>query len=237
MQASILSPAEDNALLAGGLPKTGCMIDLGCGPGFVASRIGGFRPSLHWVGVDQERALLSHAGSASVVLADVSALPFRDEAFDGALARFVLRHVQDPGQALHEAARVVRRGGVVFALDADDDSLILHPEPEGFFELKSACQQLVRARGADPRLARRLPALFDSVGLRGIRVIPVPVCSSSIGVSAFAHLTLTPALAIAKHTQMGESRRRAATQAIVDWASSPASFGVTMILVVCGTRG
>lgn len=47
------------------------------------------------------------------VVADASALPFRDEAVDLTLAVTVLEFVSDPARVLDELARVTRRGGDV----------------------------------------------------------------------------------------------------------------------------
>ena len=48
-----------------------------------------------------------------VVRADVTALPFGDDSFDGAVLGEVLEHVEDDRGALREVARVLRPGGVL----------------------------------------------------------------------------------------------------------------------------
>ena len=48
-----------------------------------------------------------------VVRADVTALPFADESFDGAVLGEVLEHVEDDRGALGEVARVLRPAGVL----------------------------------------------------------------------------------------------------------------------------
>ena len=48
-----------------------------------------------------------------VELADVTAMPFTDESFDGAVLGEVLEHVPDDAGALSEVARVLRPGGVL----------------------------------------------------------------------------------------------------------------------------
>ena len=48
------------------------------------------------------------------VLGSATALPFRDDSFDALWSIFVLEHVQNPEQALSEARRVVKNGGLMF---------------------------------------------------------------------------------------------------------------------------
>jgi SAM-dependent methyltransferase len=52
---------------------------------------------------------------AEYVVADVQDLPFEDGAFDAAIANHMLYHVADRSRALGELARVLRRGGVLYA--------------------------------------------------------------------------------------------------------------------------
>jgi len=57
------------------------------------------------------------------VVADLLALPFIDGAFDVVLAAFSLNHLAEPAAGVTEAARVLRRGGVLLASTyaIDDD--------------------------------------------------------------------------------------------------------------------
>jgi SAM-dependent methyltransferase len=54
-------------------------------------------------------------GSVYGLAADAQQLPFGDESFDVVIANQMLYHVPDPGRALAEFARVLRRGGVLMA--------------------------------------------------------------------------------------------------------------------------
>lgn len=48
-------------------------------------------------------------------IADAVSLPFADESFDIVAAHYMLYHVPDPRQALHEFRRVLRPGGTLVA--------------------------------------------------------------------------------------------------------------------------
>jgi SAM-dependent methyltransferase len=56
---------------------------------------------------------LRHRVVGEVVDADATALPFPDQSFDAVVLGEVLEHVEEDGRALGEAARVLKRGGVV----------------------------------------------------------------------------------------------------------------------------
>lgn len=91
----------------------GTVLDVGSGTGAVAEAAEAAGASV--VAVDRSLDMLAFATSRRPLAgADVAALPFRDEAFDAALAGFVLNHLP-PLTALREMARVVRPGGVVVA--------------------------------------------------------------------------------------------------------------------------
>jgi len=94
------------------------ILDIGCGGGFLTNPLSmqGFCVT----GVDQSAEALDVArrydqsGKVSYVHADAFCLPFADESFDAVTAMDFLEHVQDPGRAIAEMARVLRPGGLWF---------------------------------------------------------------------------------------------------------------------------
>jgi SAM-dependent methyltransferase len=96
------------------LPQPGRLtIDLGCGEG----RLGRILQERghRMVSVDASPTLArltgTHEGRQPVAVADMSALPIREEAVDLAIAFMSLQDVDDLGSAVREAGRVVVRGG------------------------------------------------------------------------------------------------------------------------------
>ena len=53
-------------------------------------------------------------GSVTLARADARALPFREGAFDAVYCYHVLEHVPEPGRAVAETRRVLRRGGLAY---------------------------------------------------------------------------------------------------------------------------
>ena len=94
------------------------VLDVACGTGIVArtatDRLAG---SGRVVGVDLNEAMLAVARRLGPELewqqSDVADLPFPDGSFDAVLCQMALMFFPDRTAALHEMARVTRRGGVV----------------------------------------------------------------------------------------------------------------------------
>ncbi|GAB1691807.1 class I SAM-dependent methyltransferase [Krasilnikovia sp. M28-CT-15] len=89
------------------------LLDVGTGAGTVAALA--CSRAAQVVAVDAEPSMLElarqQAPAAEIRHAVLPALPFTDDAFDAAVANFVLNHVGDPAAALAELRRVVRPGG------------------------------------------------------------------------------------------------------------------------------
>jgi SAM-dependent methyltransferase len=93
------------------------VLDAGAGTGAVGASLA--RRGGHVISCDLQADMLRGAQDGgevrSAAVADLTALPFRDRAFDTAVAGFVLNHLADPVAGLRELDRVTRSGGVVLA--------------------------------------------------------------------------------------------------------------------------
>jgi SAM-dependent methyltransferase len=69
------------------------------------------RPSLSYVSVDRCAEGYDYSGAALSARGNVTALPFRDGAFDLILCNHVFEHVDDDRAAMHEVLRVLDRSG------------------------------------------------------------------------------------------------------------------------------
>ncbi len=95
------------------------VLDAGCGTGRRFRRILERRPRL-LAGVDLSQNMLQQAStkvsnepSASIQVADVRHLPFRDGLFDCVVSALVLDHIPELEIAVNEISRVLRSGGTL----------------------------------------------------------------------------------------------------------------------------
>lgn len=102
------------ALLAAVNMRNGVrVLDVACGPGYVASaaKAAGAEP----IGVDfsSEMVRLARARNPDIEfrVGDAQSLDFPDSSFDVAIMNFGLLHLADPEKAISECARVLCRGG------------------------------------------------------------------------------------------------------------------------------
>lgn len=84
-------------------------LDVGCGEGRVMRVVGDMGATV--IGLDLSEELVRHAGSG--VVADLIAMPLRDDMFDGVYSVLTLEHVEDHVLFFSEAARVTTPGGVL----------------------------------------------------------------------------------------------------------------------------
>lgn len=103
-------------VLLDGSPRTGRLLDVGCGTGALVSAAGDV--GLEAIGVEPDPEMAALAGSLlgeDVTVAGLPDLPHADDGFDVVIANFVLNHVDDPRAGARELARVAAPGGVVRA--------------------------------------------------------------------------------------------------------------------------
>lgn len=124
-------------------PLTGRrVLDVGAGDGRLARALRG--AGAHVVAVDADPEMAGFTAA----LPD---LPFEDDAFDVAVACFVLNHVDDPRASVTELARVVRPGGRVVATIW----------PSGATTQSRMWQRVLDAAGVVPEPGVRLPEHLD----------------------------------------------------------------------------
>jgi len=110
------------------------VLDAGCGVGYGSALLASGRREV--VGVDVSREAIedarrAHGAAARFVLADVTRLPFDAEAFDAVTCFEVIEHVAHPHELVHELARVLAPGGLLFLSTPHARIERLHATQEG----------------------------------------------------------------------------------------------------------
>jgi len=153
------------------------VLDVGCGPGFLAAEMTaevGSEGRVH--GIDPSESMLARARRRDAPVeygtGDALALPFPDEHFDVAVCTQVYEYVEDVPAALAEARRVLRTGGRLLVLDTDWDSVVWH---SGDRERMERVLAVWNEHLADPNLPRRLPALLRAACLEPTKSAIIPI--------------------------------------------------------------
>jgi SAM-dependent methyltransferase len=116
----------------------GPVVDIASGEGRLGDRL---TDDVFWVGVDDSPTQLAECQRRPVVRADMRALPFRDDVFAEAAHLWCLYHLDDPAEAIAEAARVLRSGGHYYASTsarANDPELVPDGYPPSTFDAEEA---------------------------------------------------------------------------------------------------
>ena len=160
-----------------GLKSGEAALDIGCGTGDdVAAMAEIVGPEGRAVGVDYSEAMIAEAlrrhgtvPGVSFQRGDAQALSFDTEAFDACRAERVLIHVQDPGAAVNEMARVLRPGGRVALIEPDWEAFLI----EGADPDLSARIWRTTLNGAgQSRVGRRLRSLLLDAGFDQVTIHP-----------------------------------------------------------------
>lgn len=92
------------------LPKSGKILDVGCGDGTIDRLIADQRPDIYIEGID---VLIRPITLIPVTTFDGKQIPFENKSFDTVMFVDVLHHTDDPSVLLQEAARVARHSIVM----------------------------------------------------------------------------------------------------------------------------
>jgi ubiquinone/menaquinone biosynthesis C-methylase UbiE len=153
------------------------VLEVGCGVGHDALRLAAqVGPAGRVVGIDLSAELITRASQRAAPLGlpvrfevgNAQALGFADDSFDAARVDRVLQHLDDPGQAVREMARVVRPGGRVVALEPDWETMVVAgPDPA---IARAVTQHKANVSLAHGTVGRDLRRLLVEAGCREVTV-------------------------------------------------------------------
>jgi len=155
--------ARDVALEALRAAAAQRVLEVGCGRGELAARIGA-ELGMDVVAVDQSERMvdLTRELGVEASVADVEELPFASDSFDCAVAAWMLYHVADLDRGLGELVRVLRPGGTLVAITNTELNM---PELWARFGERAVRTHGFNAENGEPILSRH----FSSVERHGVR--------------------------------------------------------------------
>jgi SAM-dependent methyltransferase len=161
--------------------KDSLVLEAGCGVGAQTKIIATKNPDSNFISVDisedsikEAKGMLESLRITNVELkqADIYNLPFKDETFDSVIICFVLEHLHNPLQALIETKRVLKRGGIMIAIEGDHGSTFFYPDSKYAYSAINCQIQLQKQSGGNSNIGRELYPLFKSIELSDISVSP-----------------------------------------------------------------
>ncbi|MFF4432782.1 class I SAM-dependent methyltransferase [Streptomyces sp. NPDC001513] len=165
-----------------GAPSGLRWLDIGCGTGALTLALAARCRPRAVVGLDRSPGFLRAARAAApaparFAVADASALPFHDAVFDAAVSGLALNFLEPPGPAVAEAARVVRRGGLVAAYvwDYTEGMGLLRRFWDAAASVDPAAAPLDEGRRFPLCRPGPLRALWTEAGLAEVTVAPIEV--------------------------------------------------------------
>lgn len=158
-------------------PRPGAvLVDVGCGTGDdVLALAGRVAPGGRVIGIDASAAMIDEArrraggrpGAAEFRVADARDTGLADASVDGCRAERTLQHLDRPGEAVCEMARVVRPGGRVVVAEPDWGTLVVDPGDPGVGRAVAAA---AAGRVRSPSAGRALRRLLVEAGLTDVGV-------------------------------------------------------------------
>jgi ubiquinone/menaquinone biosynthesis C-methylase UbiE len=116
---------REKALAAAGVQRGRTAADLGAGSGFITEGL--LREGLRVIAVDQSDEMLKEMkrklagwGELECRAGEAENLPLDDAGVDYVFANMFLHHVERPGRAIGEMARILKPGGRLVITDADE---------------------------------------------------------------------------------------------------------------------
>ncbi len=219
-QASIVLDFEFKYLQEAGLKPDMRVLDLGCGPGIIASEIAlRSRPrkllaaDCNETSLSETRHQLARVGAAR---AEVKKLNVYDDQlatqgpFDFVYSRLVFQHLSNPMRAMSNVHASLADQGRLCVCDIDDHWLTVVPEPKEFNSFIQRAGVAQSTRGGDRYVGSKLSHYMKKAGFTEVRSSILLVSTDMIGVEAFWDLVFGYKLDV-----IPNSERKAAIQELI----------------------
>jgi ubiquinone/menaquinone biosynthesis C-methylase UbiE len=246
-QARATWPAERPLFERYGLTSGARVLDVGCGTGEIALRLGREFPGLVLTGVDLHAPHLEIArqrcGEAGIAAefrrGDAYALDFPDASFDLTVSRHLLQAVPEPRRILAEMKRVTRPGGYLHVVAEDYGWIHCHPcaiDVERFW--RAGPIAMGRRTGTDLHCGRHAYHWLHALGLEDVRVDYAVLDTLRVDRELLAEIFTAwrdgYTEIIAAHTSLSAEEVRASFEAIAASFRDPAAYGLWLLPILAG---
>lgn len=177
--ARVMWPTTSMLLERTGVGRGMACLDAGCGGGdvtFELARLVGSNGRVVGVDIDdvklklaRDEAAQRHLPNVEFRRSDIGAFD-ADGKFDAVYTRFLLTHLNAPGEALARLRRAVRPSGVIIVEDIDVSGYFCYPDSPAMWRYVELLASSMRTRGGDPNIGPRLPLLLHEAGLTDVQM-------------------------------------------------------------------
>jgi ubiquinone/menaquinone biosynthesis C-methylase UbiE len=177
--ARVLLPTTTKLLKRVGVIRGMKCLDVGCGGGHVTllmadivgpeGRVIGTDADAEILALAREDAKAAKATNVEFKQQDACACLWHNE-FDVAYARFLLSHLNQPGNCLAAVVEACAPGGRIVIEDTDFAGSFCYPTCAAYERYKQLYQELVQRRGGDPNIGPKLPAMLRRTGIQGVEL-------------------------------------------------------------------
>ncbi|HEY6923651.1 MAG TPA: methyltransferase domain-containing protein [Steroidobacteraceae bacterium] len=215
-QASIATELELGYLARAGLAERSRVLDIGCGPGIIASAIAQRADPSRLVAGDTNVQSLEEVRRQfekdGVRNAEVRRLNVYDDRlcdageFDFVYSRLLFQHLSGPLLALTNIRQCLAENGRLCICDIDDNWLTVHPGVEVFRAFIDRVGAAQRARGGDRNVGGKLASHLLAAGYTDIRSEVMLLSTELITKDAFCDLVFGYKLEVVPESELDAAR-------------------------------
>ena len=197
-QARVRWPQEVIVLRNAGLKVGTRIADIGCGSGIITEYLANeVDASGLVVGIENNEKLFNLAKTKNAKYKQVQIInndagrlgDIDDNNFDLVYARFILQHLSDPSALLIEAERILKPGGKVIVMDADDSLFYITPYHKEMGEFLSEVSKGQTKYGGDRNIGHKIPCMLFDAGYSNINTSVYTFTSKNMSPHEFLDIT------------------------------------------------
>jgi SAM-dependent methyltransferase len=157
------------------------ILEAGCGVGSQTKIIAPKNPSCQFTSIDISGSSLDKAKkiirslnikNVEFQIGDIFNLNFKPESFDHVFVCFVLEHLSNPVQALHNLKKVLRKGGTITVIEGDHGSAYFYPESDAAQKAINCQVRLQAMHGGNALVGRQIYPLLREADFKDCTLSP-----------------------------------------------------------------